>query len=355
MTIYYWGIDNVMGGMENYAYNLISGIICKSEQIKFIVLTQFDDYKFRNILEKQGVKSIILPKWKKHPLKFYKHLLSILETSNKDDIFQINLMTYRNFFLLKAAKKTKIKTFIVSHGSKVSDKKFRLLNYFVKFLYRKCFFKIAVSNKARNFLFFKKDKVAIIPNGINAKYFSFSNKERERIRKKLNLDSTCICIGHIGRISDEKNQKFSLKLAHQLAKIHPKYKLLIIGEGNKAFLNKQINKYKINNIILLDSKSDIAKYYNALDLLIVPSKNEGLPFVILEGSANGLKILASSNIENLENLNNIKYSKLIINDWLKYILLLDKRNSINYLNKTKFELESMLDSYYKLYIGSFTN
>ena len=45
------------------------------------------------------------------------------------------------------------------------------------------------------------------------------------------------------------------------------------------------------HVIMLGFIDNIAEYYNMLDVLLMPSHHEGLPFVLIEGQMNGLPIL----------------------------------------------------------------
>ena len=52
-----------------------------------------------------------------------------------------------------------------------------------------------------------------------------------------------------------------------------------------------------DNIIFTGVVSNANEYYNAMDVFILPSKREGLPFVAIEAQANGLKCLFSNRID----------------------------------------------------------
>ena len=69
----------------------------------------------------------------------------------------------------------------------------------------------------------------------------------------------------------------------------------ICGNGSQLqWLQKKVNKWGLDSVIRFwGHREDIADYYRAADLFILPSKQEGLPVALMEAMASGLPVIAS--------------------------------------------------------------
>lgn len=135
----------------------------------------------------------------------------------------------------------------------------------------------------------------IIPNGIDLTKFKYQEKITDASNKN---------IGAIGRLHQQKG--FDL-LINAWDIIKPKSAhLLIAGEGlEREKLEHQINQANLKQEInLIGDVQHVNFFYENLDLLIIPSRWEGLGIVALEAGAKGVPILASDADGLKEVLNN---------------------------------------------------
>jgi len=144
---------------------------------------------------------------------------------------------------------------------------------------------LAVANdmQSRYYLPDSKCKL-IIPNGLNLKKFTYREDK---------IDTANLKVGAIGRLHPQKGFDLMIK-AWQI--ISPdKAQLTIAGDGpEKNNLENQITEAGLTNSVkLLGDVSDVNSFYNNLDLLIIPSRWEGLGIVALEAGARGIPIIAS--------------------------------------------------------------
>jgi glycosyltransferase involved in cell wall biosynthesis len=156
----------------------------------------------------------------------------------------------------------------------------------------------AVANdmRKRYHLPLKKCKL-IIPNGIDLKKFIY----QENIPDINNLS-----VGVVGRLHQQKGFDLLIKA---WSIIKPKNAhLLIAGEGPEyKNLKNQIKQANLNQEInLLGDVKHINFFYENLNLLIIPSRWEGLGIVALEAGAKGIPILASNadGLKEVLNINN---------------------------------------------------
>ena len=146
---------------------------------------------------------------------------------------------------------------------------------------------------------------ALIHNGIENSFF---NKPKKKSIKQPALVFT-------GRLEKEKNPLFLIKVARELVKIIPNFKLIVIGSGSlfNQFQEK-LFYYKLSENVIVTgevARSLLPDIYKSAHLFITPSISEVMPLSIIEAAASGLPIIALKN-SNLEDL--------VINEKTGYIL-----------------------------------
>lgn len=352
-TIYYYGIDNNKAGMETYALNLISNILSKSNDYKFHIISQYEDFAYKDIFVDQlKCDYTIVPKLKKHPIKYVKTIKKILMKSNDNDLFHLNLMSYRNFLLLHATKASKIKTMIVAHASKTDNLFNLVIHKFFRCIYKKLGYKIANNNIVSNYMFGKNAEIfETIPLGIQIDNFRFCEEKREILRKKFSVAENDILIGQIGRISKTKNQTFTLEVLQKI-KNHQNVRTLMVGKENTNTVRKLISKKSIDNVTLLGEVADMQKIYSGIDIFVFPSLYESTGLALYEALANGCYCICSNNVPRIDNKNDrLIYLDLSEDEWAKEI---DKIiNNKTYKRSDALvdvpSLEKEINSYLELY------
>lgn len=350
-TIYYYGIDNNKSGMEIYAKNLIANISKKTKKYHFHIITQFEDFYFKNeLVNKYNCSFTVVPKYKKHPFKYTKAVYKILKNHKENDILQINLMSYRNVFLLHAAKKSKIKSIIVGHSTNTNNLFEKFQHYIGRFIFRKYGTKVANNKKVVSYLYGKKSPTHIIELGIDKSNFVFNESKRSEIRKNLKCDNKFV-IGNVGRISKQKNQIFLIKVMSLLAN-YDDIELFLLGNGSEKQIIKIINKYKLKNVHLLGQVENIHDFYNAFDLFVFPSIFESAGFALYEALTNGCPSIISDKIP-LDGLalDNVKVLKLKISEW-KQAIINEKNNQFSSRTTNLFaspSIEKQINDYLYLY------
>lgn len=130
-----------------------------------------------------------------------------------------------------------------------------------------------------------EEKISVIPVGVDTKYFSLGNKRTAR--KKLNLPLNKKVFLYVGRLSEEKN------IQDMIRNIRPDELLVIVGAGDKE---DELRKLAQNKSVIFagpKKQNELRDYYVSADALLLFSKHEGLPTVVLEGFACGLPVVAT--------------------------------------------------------------
>ena len=173
---------------------------------------------------------------------------------------------------------------------------------------------LACSKTAAQWTFLKKylNKVIIINNGIDTEKFKFNLDKRNKIKKELKVEENFV-LGHVGRMSYQKNHEFLIEIFKEIKKIIPESKLLLIGTGPlESKLKEKVKKLNLKeNILFLGLKNNVEDYFQAMDLFLLPSHFEGLPVVGIEAQSSGLTCFFSKNIsKEVKVINSCKFLSL---------------------------------------------
>ena len=148
----------------------------------------------------------------------------------------------------------------------------------------------------------------MIHNAINVETFLFDKSKRDNLRKKLGIHTDEIVIGHIGRISFQKNQEFLISVFANLYSNMKDIKLILIGGGDDSKLRDLVKEKGIEDrVLFLGLQTNAENFYSVFDFFFFPSNYEGLPVTLLEAQANGLPILASDVISKQSIINENLY------------------------------------------------
>jgi len=137
--------------------------------------------------------------------------------------------------------------------------------------------------------------IEVVHNGIDVKRFAPHSKTAARAALRLPGNKTLL--GTIGRIEfNQKQQDFLVRTFFKRWKNNPAMHLVITGDGpDRKRLEALIGKLGLQQqITLLPWQDDSTLVYSALDLLIIPSRFEGVPLVMLEALACGTPVAGSA-------------------------------------------------------------
>ena len=134
-------------------------------------------------------------------------------------------------------------------------------------------------------------QLSVIPNGINADHYHNIQSDRNTI---LGTTSEKRWLLTIGRLEGQKGLDWLLALAPTLLEQCPQYDLILVGDGSqRTRLQQQARQTGIaDRLHFLGWRPDIPQILNASDMLLLPSRWEGMPNVLLEAMASSLPVVA---------------------------------------------------------------
>jgi len=137
----------------------------------------------------------------------------------------------------------------------------------------------------------------IIRNGKDLKKLAYNKKTRDDIRNKYGWNDKLV-LGHVGNFNYQKNHEFLIDVFKRIVDMDEKYILCLIGDGHEhENIRRLVKQYGlIDRVVFTGRIRNVNKMLQALDLMLFPSRFEGLPNVVLEWQASGLPCLISANI-----------------------------------------------------------
>lgn len=303
-----------IGGNEIFVMNLFRNIDKELFQVDFII---YDDrMDFADEVLAQGSTIHKCPQTSDNKiasfLKETKYVYSILK-ENHYDIIHCNGCSFVN--ILKAAIPAKIigNSKVIAHAHSVgkTDKSIfeKIIYSILKFILSGIVdFGLSCSDTAGESKYTKKflssKKYMLINNAIDIEKYSYSDTLRKKIRQEFNLSDSTYLIGNVGRLSYEKNQQLLFNILFELRKEGYDAALILIGGGPlEAQLKEMACKIGVeDSVIFTGNVFDVEKYYSAMDVYVMTSLYEGLPFTVIEAQVNGLKCVLTNAITTTANV-----------------------------------------------------
>lgn len=270
-------------GLETMLMNYYRNI--DKNEIQFDFLTHRPNRSdYDDEIESLGGKVYYAPRlYPQNYPEYFKWMKQFFEEHPEYEIIHSHIDTM-SYLPLLAGKKAGVPIRIAhSHNTSIDrDFKYPLKQYFRSRITSVANTYLACGKEAGEFLFGNKE-FTVIPNAVEAEKFYFDENSRIRKRKELGLTNEFV-IGHIGRISYQKNHKFLIKIFSEVVKRDSKAVLLLIGVGEKeSQVREQVRALGIEQKVrFLGNRSDVSELYQAMDVFVLPSLFEGIPVVGVE-------------------------------------------------------------------------
>jgi glycosyltransferase involved in cell wall biosynthesis len=179
------------------------------------------------------------------------------------------------------------------HGETTEDVKVRLYNMVDSIMLRKMHRIIAVSQYTRTQLIsrgIKEKRIVVVANAIDATALSEIAPIREPLGERP------IRMISAGRFSREKGLDLLLDAVASVKDSAPAFKLYLYGKGAEEFrLRKQVELLGLSNIVeFCGFVDDIAPVFRTMDMLVMTSRSEGMPLIILEAWKERLGVVATA-------------------------------------------------------------
>lgn len=284
------------GGIETMLMNYYRKM--DKSQIQFDFLKHRDgNHVYDEEIEDLGGRLFVVPPANPFDLR-YRNALKTFFSNNEYQVVHshINCMSALPLMIAKESGAS----LRIAHAH--SSNQVKDIRYPIKMLCRKMIpFSatelFACSADAGQFMFGDHD-FRVFPNAIEADKYTFSQTDRDAVRRSWEIDEETFVLGHVGRFSMEKNHRFLIRTFKALRDKGVRAKLVLAGDGGlREQVGAEVKSANLSSdVLFLGRIDDVPAVLSGFDLFSMPSRYEGLGMALVEAQASGLPCVASDTV-----------------------------------------------------------
>ena len=285
------------GGAERQLYYLISSLKQAGYRVSLICLTQNEFWEARII--ELGV-NVEFVGFSRNRLKRLQQIYKVVKRIQPNLIYSFHF--YTNIYAGIVGRLCKIKTFGSIRSDGTSEKRangyLSWAHYFLP--------DVIIANSEHGLrnckkIFYSK-KSGVLPNVIDLEKFEYTQPHNE----------SPIRLVFVGRMEEQKQPFLFLSLIELLVEKGLDCEGAMYGDGSlrSSLIKLKESSFSHLSIEIFQSHSKIEEVYKTADCLVILSKYEGTPNVVLEAMASGLMV-AALGFEGIKNIIEPRVSGLI--------------------------------------------
>lgn len=214
------------------------------------------------------------------------------------------------------------------------------------------------------------DRLSVIPNAVNTDQFVPADRRAARQRVLPELAESAVVGVLVGRITPQKNHIGLLQAVHHLVSTGrwpAQAIILLVGQTDDPAYEQEVlaywHEHQLSDYVRFCALTQHVKdYYDACDVVLLPSHYEGLSRVALEAQASARPVLISQDGNNSQLIQDNKTGWVIpsqdptvIAEWLERVFKLPtaSRDALGEAGRLRvvqgFSLQKMLDAHVELY------
>ncbi|HZH92006.1 MAG TPA: glycosyltransferase [Pyrinomonadaceae bacterium] len=154
----------------------------------------------------------------------------------------------------------------------------------------------------------RAEQFRVIPLGLDLEAFAGWRERRAAARAELGAREGELLVGIVGRLTEIKNHKLFIEVAHAYLKGHAettgaadegggrRVRFVVIGDGHlRGELESQARSLGIaDRVTFTGMRDDPENFYPALDIVALTSLNEGTPLTLIEAMANARPVVSTA-------------------------------------------------------------
>lgn len=238
------------------------------------------------------------------PKKIIKNIMSKFEDEisiDSDSIIHAHWVYPHGYIATLLAKKYGVPCVITAHGSDIhtnprcnrvfKEYSLKALNSADKVI----FVSHTLLDSAKE-LGYSGENAVVIPNGIDRKYFCKMEKE-EALKRTGWKQTKRYVVGFVGNLIPVKRADKFVEIFSEIQKKIEDVEFILVGDGElgeNIRLGASISGLTVTFVGRV-AHEDVGCWMNLFDVMILPSRNEGWPCVVLEAFACGTPVVGSQN------------------------------------------------------------
>ena len=141
----------------------------------------------------------------------------------------------------------------------------------------------------------RQEQFASIPSGVDIATLRIKTPGRKLARRQVGWDDNDLYILGVGRLVPVKGFDFAVRAMKRVCQEVPETRLVLFGDGPErpALEALACREQLLDRLIIAGAGKEPAPYLAAADVLVAPSRNEGMGRVIVEAMSVGLPVVAS--------------------------------------------------------------
>jgi len=140
-----------------------------------------------------------------------------------------------------------------------------------------------------------EEKVVVVPNGIEEA--EVSPRRRARLRRALGLGEAETLLLYLGRLHPEKGPDLLLEALDLLRRRRPSgWRVALVGDGPlRGDLEHELRARGLDDrVVMPGARRRVEPWLDAADLLVLPSREEGMPVAALEAMMRGRPVVGTA-------------------------------------------------------------
>ncbi len=358
VKILHFELDEKVGGIESFLYNIYSRI--DREKFQFDFVTRYDHPAKERELCALGAHIYKISSLK----RISSYIRDISEIIGDYDIVHIHKNSAANIIpFIMAGKNGRVKVISHSHNTAPSVSGFATIlhNWNKEKLWKLSDEHLACSNLAGEWLYGNNRKYTVIRNGVPTTNYTYNRLNSNKIRDELNIPVTARVFGNVGRFTKQKNQMYLIRMFNEILKKDPNSYLIMVGEGPlKENIETNVKEMGIiDHVKFLGVRNDVNVIMQAIDVFVMTSLYEGLPIVAVEAQASGATMVLSDTISKETQMTpNIKWFSLksSMDENVELVMNLnvlgeeERKKAGMYVKKNGFDVENSAEKLQAIYL-----
>lgn len=142
------------------------------------------------------------------------------------------------------------------------------------------------------------DKIAVLPNAIAAAATAFGVAAEVNMSPDAGVepDVSGPLVGFVGRLRSEKGPDLFLECFEHVRREVPQARAVLLGDGpERAWIEARIRDLGLDDVVQMAGYvDDVGPWLHRMDILVLSSRTEGTPMILLEAMHAGTPIVAFS-------------------------------------------------------------